>query len=174
MVDFEWTSRSPICHHSAAGPCTVWLCLPLYKALIIVPFPSSLSTHSPLFVTTIMMFFFLLASIYSLLSLVSAFPVVRDVWVPPIISPNASTVWVAGRTYPVTWNTSSEPSQVTNPQGMVYLRLGNATQASPIAQGFPLSAGEVNVTIPADTQPSSDWMVVRESIFQQSPTRDNK
>ncbi|KAG8213958.1 hypothetical protein J3R82DRAFT_10707 [Butyriboletus roseoflavus] len=107
-------------------------------------------------------FFFLLASICSLFSLVSALPVLsgRDVWVPQIITPNASTVWVAGSTYTVTWNISSEPSQVTNPQGKVYLRFGNATQTSPLVQDFPLSAAQVNVTIPLDTQPSTDWMVV--------------
>ncbi|KAH0827890.1 hypothetical protein J3R83DRAFT_3519 [Lanmaoa asiatica] len=115
------------------------------------------------------MFFFLLASIFSLFSFVSALPVVspvaRDVWVPPILSPNASSIWVAGGTYTVTWDTSSKPSEVTNPQGMVYLRHGNATQAYPLAQGFPLTAGEVNVTIPADTQPYPDWMIVRKSIL---------
>lgn len=114
------------------------------------------------------MFFFLLTSIFSLLSLVSALPVaIRDVWVPQITYPDASAVWVAGQTYTVTWSTSSEPSQVTNPQGMVYLRHDNATQASPLAQGFSLSAGEVNVTIPADSQPDNDWMVVRKSILRQ-------
>jgi hypothetical protein len=43
---------------------------------------------------------------------------------------------------------------------MIYLRQGNATQANPIAQGFPLSAGQASVTVPEDTQPGYDWIVV--------------
>ena len=45
----------------------------------------------------------LLFSLLSLFALVSAFPVRRDVYVPQILSPNASTVWVVGQTYNVTW-----------------------------------------------------------------------
>lgn len=118
----------------------------------------------PFFITTIM-FVFLLPFICCLFSLVFALPVTRDVWVPQILSPDASTVWQVGGTYLVTWDVSSQPSQVTNPQGMVYLRTNDATQSNPIVQGFPLSAGQVNVTVPADTQPSNEWIVVRKSIF---------
>ncbi|KAF8556382.1 hypothetical protein OG21DRAFT_659969 [Imleria badia] len=111
------------------------------------------------------MFFFLLASVCALFSLVFAVPihslVTRDVWVPPILSPNASTVWTVGGTYTVTWNTTSKPVNVTNSQGMVYLRINNETQSTPLAQGFPLTAGQVNVTVPAGTQPSNEWIVVR-------------
>ena len=45
----------------------------------------------------------LLFSLLSLFALVSAFPVPRDVYVPQILSPNASTAWVVGQTYNVTW-----------------------------------------------------------------------
>ncbi|KIM69753.1 hypothetical protein SCLCIDRAFT_1208268 [Scleroderma citrinum Foug A] len=91
---------------------------------------------------------FLLAGL-SLFSLVSAHPITsRDVWVPSILSPNSTSVWVVGGNYTVTWNTTNPPSQVTNPQGEIFLRQGNATQAKPIKTGFPLSAGEVQVTVP--------------------------
>lgn len=122
------------------------------------------------------MFFFLLASICSLFSLVVALPfspVMRDVWVPPITSPDANTVWVVGCNYTVTWDTSTQPSQVTNPLGQVYLRINNATQSTPLAQGFNLSDGYVEVTVPTDTQPSDQWMVVRKSILSLGPFRDN-
>jgi hypothetical protein len=109
-----------------------------------------------------------LLTIFSVLSLVSAIPVLspvtRDVWVPPITSPTSNDVWTAGLNYTVTWNATSPPSEVTNPQGQVYLRQGDATQASPIAQGFPLSDGQVNVTIPANTQPGNNWKVVCKSL----------
>lgn len=92
----------------------------------------------------------------------------RDVWVPQITCPDASTVWAAGGTYTVTWDTSSEPAQVTNSDGLVYLRIGSATQSTPLAQGFPLADGHVDVTIPADTVPADDWILVRKSILSGS------
>ncbi|KIJ67812.1 hypothetical protein HYDPIDRAFT_165622 [Hydnomerulius pinastri MD-312] len=107
---------------------------------------------------------FVLLTIFSLLSFVSALPIVspvtRDVWTPPITSPTSNTVWTAGCNYTVTWDASSPPSEITNPDGKVYLRQGNATQANPIAQNFNLSAGQVEITVPKDTQPGDDWIVV--------------
>ncbi|KAG6375382.1 hypothetical protein JVT61DRAFT_2938 [Boletus reticuloceps] len=70
------------------------------------------------------------------------------------------TVWTAAGNYTVVWDTSSKPAQVTNSKGMVYLRINGATQSTPLAQGFPLDAGHVNVTVPADTQPSDQWILV--------------
>lgn len=142
--------------------------LPLYKTLVL-----SRSLSSFLF-TTIMLFFFLLAFVCSLSSLVLAIPIhPRDVWVPPITYPVAGTVWAPGGTYNVTWDTTSKPTNVTNSQGMVYLRIGNATQSTPLAQGFPLTAGVVNVTIPAGTQPSTEWMVVRKLISHRIQSEAN-
>ncbi|OAX39980.1 hypothetical protein K503DRAFT_688471 [Rhizopogon vinicolor AM-OR11-026] len=83
----------------------------------------------------------------------------RDVWVPEITSPTSDSTWTVGGTYSVTWDTSSKPSQVTNPTGKIYLRQGDATQSTPIESGFALSDGSVEVTIPEDTTPGS-WMIV--------------
>jgi hypothetical protein len=83
----------------------------------------------------------IVAFIFSLLTLVAAAPllVVRDVWVPPVITPTAGIVWKAGETYEVTWfvlacvsdalfvlsnryrDTSTKPDQVTNSKGQVVL-----------------------------------------------------
>ncbi|KAG9316645.1 hypothetical protein JVU11DRAFT_2699 [Chiua virens] len=110
------------------------------------------------------MFLFLFAALSSLFSLVLALPVVspvmRDVWTPPITYPDANTEWVVGETYTVTWDTSNEPTEVTNPTGYIYLRHGDSTESNPIASGFPLTDGSIDVTVPADTQPDTDWMVV--------------
>ena len=123
------------------------------------------------------MIFFLLASICSLFSLVFALPVgslvTRDDWVPQITSPNANTVWTAGCIFTVTWDASDPPSEITNPQGMIYLRINDETQPNPIAQGFPLTAGQVDVTVPADTQASPEWQVVRKSLLSLGPIRGN-
>lgn len=83
----------------------------------------------------------------------------RDVWVPTITSPTSESTWVVGKKFYVTWDTSSKPAQVTNPDGKVYLRQGDATQSDPIATGFSLDDGQVEVTVPADTTPG-DYMVV--------------
>ncbi|KAG2150365.1 hypothetical protein DEU56DRAFT_779590 [Suillus clintonianus] len=99
----------------------------------------------------------LLTSFFMLLTLLSCAlsapvsAVMRDVWVPTIISPTSDSAWTVGETYLVTWDTSSEPSQVTNPTGKIYLRQGDATQSTPIESGFSLSDGEVYVTVPDDT-----------------------
>ena len=116
------------------------------------------------------MMFFLLASLCSLFSLVFAFPVAspvkRDVWAPMITYPTSTTVWTAGCTYNVTWDTSNQPVNITNPDGLVYLRHGvDATEESVLAEGFLLTDGAVDVTIPADTQPDTDWIVMRKSIL---------
>ncbi|PCH39997.1 hypothetical protein WOLCODRAFT_98097 [Wolfiporia cocos MD-104 SS10] len=79
----------------------------------------------------------------------------RDVVDPPIISPNASTVWKVGEKVTVTWNTSGIPSSgVTDKDGMVVL--GYLTVASehlmiddPLAQGFPLTDGKVSFVVPS-------------------------
>ncbi|KAG1751577.1 uncharacterized protein EDB91DRAFT_1045448 [Suillus paluster] len=107
----------------------------------------------------------LLTSFFMLLALLSCAlsapvsPVMRDVWVPKIISPTSDSIWTVGGTFLVTWDTSSEPSQVTNPTGQIYLRQGDATQSNPIKSGFALSDGQVSVTVPEDTTPGM-WMVV--------------
>lgn len=116
------------------------------------------------------MIFPLLASVCPLFSLASALPIVspvqQDVWVPPITYPTSTTVWVAGGTYSVAWNTSTKPSEISNPTGLVYLRHGvNATEESVLTQGFPLTDGVVNVTIPANTQPDTDYIIIRKPIL---------
>ncbi|KAG2351743.1 hypothetical protein BDR07DRAFT_1317775 [Suillus spraguei] len=99
----------------------------------------------------------------TLLSCVSGAPVSavmqRDVWVPKITCPTSASTWTVGGTFLVTWDTSSEPSQVTNPIGQIYLRQGDATQSNPIASGFELSSGQTEVTVPADTPPG-EYMIV--------------
>jgi hypothetical protein len=45
----------------------------------------------------------------------------RDVWVPKILDPTATTVWQVGGTFLVEWSLDQEPASVTNPVGTVYL-----------------------------------------------------
>jgi hypothetical protein len=110
----------------------------------------------------------------------------RDVWVPKILSPGATTVWQVGKTYNVTWSLDQKPENVTNPNGTVYLskngRLNISafpslylfgwtetdnpliflfSPANPLAKGFKLTDASVPVTIPGDTVPGADYAVVR-------------
>ena len=46
---------------------------------------------------------------------------ILDVWVPTILSPDATTVWSIEDTNYVQWDLGDEPSQITNPTGTIYL-----------------------------------------------------
>ncbi|KAI5896928.1 uncharacterized protein SCHCODRAFT_02616228 [Schizophyllum commune H4-8] len=90
----------------------------------------------------------------------------RDVVAPPITSPNASTTWNVGETVTVTWDTSDLPpeSQITNKEGKIVL--GYQTEDSmhlqydnPLAQGFSITLGSYNVTVP-DVEERSDYIIV--------------
>ncbi|KAJ8591170.1 hypothetical protein M405DRAFT_814771, partial [Rhizopogon salebrosus TDB-379] len=104
-------------------------------------------------------YFFMLLALLSCAFSAPVSLVKRDVWVPKIICPTSTSVWTAGGTFLVTWDTSSKPSQVTNPTGKIYLRQDGATQSTPIESGFALTDGQVNVTIP-DTTNSGLWEIV--------------
>ncbi|OCH90901.1 hypothetical protein OBBRIDRAFT_792812 [Obba rivulosa] len=100
-------------------------------------------------------------TIYALLALFGsahaiAIPMTsREVFDPPVTNPNADTVWTVGSTQTVTWDTSSLPpaSQLTSP-GMIVLGFltsdsENLMLDNPLAQGFNLSDGQVNVVVPS-------------------------
>ncbi|KAK7469367.1 hypothetical protein VKT23_003842 [Stygiomarasmius scandens] len=92
----------------------------------------------------------------------------RDVINPPIIKPDASTVWTVGQAETVTWDTSGLPpdSQITNPTGTVVLGFIEDGDDSlhlmlddPLAKGFSIRDGQVNITVPSVT-PRSDYIIV--------------
>ena len=110
---------------------------------------------------TIMTLFFTVLALFSLASAVPLSLNRRDVWDPPVTYPTNGTIWTAGQTYTVTWDTSTKPAQVTNYEGIIYLRQGDATLIeSPLAQGFNLTQGSVNVTVPANVTAGSNYMIV--------------
>ncbi|KAF8893774.1 hypothetical protein BD779DRAFT_1797777 [Infundibulicybe gibba] len=90
-----------------------------------------------------------------------AFPITkRDVFVPPITSPENGDAWVVGQTVQVTWDTSNAPTQITNPKGKIYLRKAEMTLLNVVlAEGFDILLGAINVTVPA-VAPDSDYRVV--------------
>ncbi|EKM52112.1 uncharacterized protein PHACADRAFT_262590 [Phanerochaete carnosa HHB-10118-sp] len=89
----------------------------------------------------------------------------RDVWSPKIISPTAKSVWVAGTTTTVTWDTRNQPADITNTEGKIFLgHVEDGTDEHldvdhPLAQGFDLREGKVQVEVPNVT-PGNDYIVV--------------
>ncbi|KAI0278295.1 hypothetical protein BGY98DRAFT_933881 [Russula aff. rugulosa BPL654] len=91
----------------------------------------------------------------------------RDVWAPKVTNPNAATVWTTGSKETVIWDTSNRPENVTNPVGTLLLGYINSDGsggenldvAHPLAQGFQLSAGSVEVTVPV-VKPRNSYIVV--------------
>ncbi|PAV17075.1 hypothetical protein PNOK_0713900 [Pyrrhoderma noxium] len=84
----------------------------------------------------------------------------RDVWVPQIFTPTTGTVWSVGSNQTVTWDLSQKPENVTNPTGMVLLRKnGSSDLENPLAKGFNLTDGQVNVTVP-NVESADDYQIV--------------
>ncbi|EGN99724.1 hypothetical protein SERLA73DRAFT_179880 [Serpula lacrymans var. lacrymans S7.3] len=111
--------------------------------------------------TSVFALFFFLSTFFSFaLALPTRVSAKRDVYVPPVISPNNATVWTVGQTYNVTWNTTNPPAQISNPRGNIYLRQGNDTLLNPtLASNFSMLAGSQEVTVP-DVTPGSDYRIV--------------
>ncbi|KAL0953234.1 hypothetical protein HGRIS_004487 [Hohenbuehelia grisea] len=98
-------------------------------------------------------------------ALVQAGPVEKratlDVYVPLITWPIEGTVWSTGSTYNVTWDVSKPPKQITNKKGKVVLSKGGVLDyAHPLADGFDILDGKVDVTIPSNTSVGQDYTVV--------------
>ncbi|KAJ3483181.1 hypothetical protein NLI96_g6478 [Meripilus lineatus] len=89
--------------------------------------------------------FFALAS-----QLALAKPVVdkRDVFVPKIITPDASTVWHSGETQTVTWDISDAPQNVTNTAGFIILRSSGISTSVILADNFNILDAQVQLTVP--------------------------
>ncbi|KIY66619.1 hypothetical protein CYLTODRAFT_423273 [Cylindrobasidium torrendii FP15055 ss-10] len=104
--------------------------------------------------------FVLFASMFAMF--VNAIPVGlvgRDVYVPPVTSPAADTVWTVNSTATITWDTSSPPEQITNKVGRVFLRKGDRTLPLLLADGFDILDGSVDITVPWVLE-SGDYQVV--------------
>ncbi|KAI0055748.1 hypothetical protein BV25DRAFT_1873032 [Artomyces pyxidatus] len=113
------------------------------------------------FTNAITSLFFLFAA--TMFSLVAAAPLARlqsrDVYTPPVLYPHAGTVWKVGARHNVTWDNSDPPVNITNPIGQILLRKGDFTLDGPLASGFNLTAGRVEVTVP-HVKPGHDYVIV--------------
>ncbi|KAL1950556.1 hypothetical protein VTO73DRAFT_5680 [Trametes versicolor] len=87
---------------------------------------------------------------------------------PQVTAPTAGDVWPAGSTQTITWDTSAIPAEARNQTGLIllgYVEEGDATgnehldTANALASGFPITAGTIDVSVPAVPQ-RSDYVVV--------------
>ncbi|KXN86197.1 hypothetical protein AN958_10385 [Leucoagaricus sp. SymC.cos] len=83
----------------------------------------------------------------------------RDVYVPPILTPTAGTVWTAGETQTVTWDTSNPPKQITNRIGMIMLRKGDLITPLVLAGNFDILQGKASFKVPTVIS-GNDYSVV--------------
>ncbi|KAI0313845.1 hypothetical protein OF83DRAFT_495507 [Amylostereum chailletii] len=100
-------------------------------------------------------------AIASTTSFVAAAPIeARDIWDPKVLYPHSGTVWKTGSYHNVTWDTSNPPPQVSN-GAAVYLRKGPSTFIDqPLAQGFDLHTGHVEVQVPTNLTAGTDYRIV--------------
>ncbi|EST04518.1 Ser-Thr-rich glycosyl-phosphatidyl-inositol-anchored membrane family [Kalmanozyma brasiliensis GHG001] len=90
----------------------------------------------------------------------------RIVYNPHITRPRAETVWTAGKTHTVKWDTSDMPPEAENYKGVIKLGYlpadgsGGENLHWTLADGFAIKDGKTKVTLPADLEERNDYIVV--------------
>jgi len=114
--------------------------------------------------TSTMQLFTVLLTALALVSSTTALPVALApdairrsediVYSPPIKSPSQGTVWKVGSKQVVTWDASSIPAGAEGNKGTIMLGYDDNTGSEhlyykhPLADGFPLTAGQQSITVP--------------------------
>ncbi|KAK0220211.1 hypothetical protein IW262DRAFT_1316809 [Armillaria fumosa] len=83
--------------------------------------------------------------------------IARDVYSPPITSPNATTVWTVNTIQTVTWDASNPPVNISN-RALIWLRKDNLSFLE-LAKDFDLRSGQQDVTVP-DVEEADDYIIV--------------
>ncbi|KAI5118693.1 hypothetical protein M0805_003350 [Coniferiporia weirii] len=111
-------------------------------------------------------FFAVLASLFFLASALPVNLQRRDIWDPKVLYPHELTIWKVGNKYDVVWDLSQKPAEVTNFIGEIYLRKdgetipsGPGSQFEPLASGFNLTIGHIEITVP-NVEPGWDYQLV--------------
>lgn len=85
----------------------------------------------------------------------------RDVYVPPVTYPTGGTIWKAGGTYNVTWDTTNPPRQITNKMGRIVLvKAGRLQLDHTLALGFDILTGIHEVIVPRNITSGRDYQIV--------------
>ncbi|KAF8192124.1 hypothetical protein BJ912DRAFT_849172 [Pholiota molesta] len=100
-------------------------------------------------------------AILAFLSLVSAAPIeARDVFVPPVLTPNSHSVWKVGSKQTVTWDVKSPPAQITNTEAQVILVTnGRLDFEHPLAKGIDVLTGKAHIVVPKVT-PGKNYQIL--------------
>lgn len=103
-----------------------------------------------------------LFTLTSLISLAVSTPlnIQRDVFDPPVLVPNANTVWQAGTVQTVVWNASNPPKDISNLAEIVLRIQGNGTFGPTLASGFSLLTGSQAIQLPADLETRDDYFII--------------
>ncbi|KAF8968967.1 hypothetical protein BDZ97DRAFT_1797242 [Flammula alnicola] len=113
----------------------------------------------------------LVFAVLAFVSLVSSAPVqlsARDVFVPPVLTPNVHSVWKVGSTQTVTWDLTDAPTQITNSKAKVILVTdGLLDLDNPLADGVDVRAGQCQVTVP-NVAPGDNYQIL---VFGDSGNR---
>ncbi|TCD69261.1 hypothetical protein EIP91_008196 [Steccherinum ochraceum] len=90
----------------------------------------------------------------------------RDVYSPRILDPRSTSVWVAGQSALVRWDTSDPPSSITNRNGKLVLGYMDEHTANehlfldqPLATNFDIMKGFQKVRVP-QVPPGNNYIVV--------------
>ncbi|KAI8146392.1 hypothetical protein BJV82DRAFT_554400 [Fennellomyces sp. T-0311] len=89
------------------------------------------------------------------------------VWNAPITIPNENTIWTAGKSYIVKWNTTTHDGQKI-PDGVSgMIKLGYVEDGSldehlywDLAKDFPLNSGEQAICLPDGLEPKDNYIIV--------------
>ncbi|KAK1231740.1 hypothetical protein PQX77_005123, partial [Marasmius sp. AFHP31] len=106
-----------------------------------------------------MQFTIFAVTLATLASLSNASPIgQRDVYVPPIISPDAYTEWVVGTVVNVTWDNSNPPASISNGASVQLNKANPSSIVGTLVRDFDLRAGWVEVTVP-NVEPADDYII---------------
>ncbi|KAK1224202.1 hypothetical protein PQX77_012902 [Marasmius sp. AFHP31] len=115
-----------------------------------------------------MQFTIFAATLAILASLSNASPIgQRDVYVPPIISPDTYTEWVVGTVVNVTWDNSNPPASISNGASVQLNKANPSSIVGTLVRDFDLRAGWVEVTVP-NVEPADDYII---TLFGDSGNR---
>ncbi|KAI4520991.1 hypothetical protein K525DRAFT_202337 [Schizophyllum commune Loenen D] len=82
-------------------------------------------------------------------------PPASTIYVPHILSPNATTVWTPGQKVNITWDASDAPAVINN-EGLAVL--GHGAPCETLAENFDLRKGWVEITVPR-VDPAKDYTI---------------
>ncbi|KAH7885263.1 hypothetical protein F5I97DRAFT_1928664 [Phlebopus sp. FC_14] len=107
----------------------------------------------------------LLLAVSYLVSAAPVQPVELLVWSPTITSPKLGDVWLTGSTQNVTWLIDDIPDEKKNSTGLLLLgyfanNSENLDIKHPLASGFPIAWGWVDITVPTNLTRRDNYTVV--------------